>query len=84
MKEPTYQWITFVYLPMHQLADGYLGLLANKPPSKGFTFLIVSGTINHVPDANKQTKLAARADMSSTLRGGQSSLSGGKTNIVLP
>ena len=44
---------------------------------------IVSGTINHVPEENKQTKSASRADMSSALRGGQSSLGGGETNIVL-
>ena len=44
----------------------------------------VSGTINHVPEANKQTKSAVRADTSPTLRGGQSGLSRREVNIVIP
>ena len=42
---------------------------------------IVSGTLNHVPEANKQTKSAGRADMSPTLRGGQSTVSRGEKTL---
>ena len=61
--------------------SGMKFLFAHHNPTSYPSF---SGTINHVPEANKQTKSAARADTSPTLRGGQSSLSGGEANIVLP
>ena len=43
-----------------------------------------SGTLNHVPESNKQTKSAGRSDPSPTVRGGQSSLNRSEVNFSIP
>ena len=53
-------------------------------PYQFASMVVGSGTLNHIPELNKQKKSAGRADPSPTVCGGQSSSNRSEVNFSIP